>query len=112
MKLTKSLLLGGLLMGASSAFAAKSHVILTTPEEYQIMHISPNGKWACGVYSDYSYTMYGFRWNLESGKIDLLSTVDPSEAGAIADDGTICGTFSTDQLTSNHNKVAVPGYNK
>ena len=112
MKLTKSLLLGGLLMGASSAFAAKSHVILTTPEEYQIMHISPNGKWACGVYSDYSYTMYGFRWNLESGKIDLLSTVDPSEAWAIADDGTICGTFSTDQLTSNHNKVAVPGYNK
>ena len=30
-------------------------VILKSPNDYQILSISPNGKWACGVYNDYSY---------------------------------------------------------
>ena len=53
-------------------------VILKSPYEYKVLSISPNGKWACGTYTDYNSAQYGFRWNLESGEIDLLNPSSPS----------------------------------
>lgn len=71
------------------------NIILKTPEEYQILSISPNGKWACGNYNDYAYASYGFRWNLVSGEIEMLSTATESTASGIADDGTVAGSITT-----------------
>ena len=70
---------------------AGKHVIFTTPEEYQLFRISPNGQWGCGMYVDYSNNTYAFRWNLVSGKIELLSTSEQSEAWSISDNGVVAG---------------------
>ena len=74
---------------------AGKNVILKSPEEYQIMNISPNGQWACGVYVDYSDNYYGFRWNLVSGEIELLSTASQSEAWSVSDNGIVAGNYET-----------------
>ena len=74
---------------------AGKNVILKSPEEYQIMNISPNGQWACGDYVDYSNTHYGFRWNLISGEIELLSTASQSEAWSVSDNGIVAGSYET-----------------
>ena len=75
--------------------AEKKNVIFQTPEEYQILDISPNGKWACGIYIDYSDNYYGFRWNLLSGKTELLSTASQSEAWSVSNDGVVAGSVTT-----------------
>lgn len=75
---------------------AGKHVILTTPEEYQILDISPNGLWACGLYVDYSYSGYAFRWNLLTGETELLSTSAQSDCWTISNDGTVAGAFYTE----------------
>ena len=84
-----------LLVLPCSSWAGK-HVIFTTPEEYQLFRISPNGKWGCGMYVDYSNNTYAFRWNLVSGKIELLSTGDQSEAWSISDNGVVAGAITTE----------------
>lgn len=82
------------------------NIILTTPQYYEISAISPNGKWACGSYNDYSSTNYGFRWNLETGEIELLSTTTESGAFSVSDNGVVAGNFSDDQVGS----MEMPGY--
>ena len=89
---------------------AGDNIILKSPEDYQVMCISPNGKWACGVYNDYSYSSYAFRWNLESGAIELLSTGDESEAWCISDEGVVSGTFTDRTYNVNHAAIMMPGY--
>ncbi|MGM9712595.1 MAG: hypothetical protein ACI3Y5_00535 [Prevotella sp.] len=74
---------------------AGKNVILKSPEEYQVMNMSPNGLWACGVYVDYSDSYYGFRWNLISGEVELLSSATQSEAWSISDDGVVAGCYET-----------------
>ncbi|MGN0232334.1 MAG: hypothetical protein ACI4A8_09025, partial [Muribaculaceae bacterium] len=81
---------------------AGDNIILKSPEEYQVMKISPNGKWACGVYVDYGYSCYAFRWNLESGTVELLSNGDESEAWCVSDDGVVCGTYTDRTYNANH----------
>ena len=80
-----------LLLTVQCAAWAGKNVIFTTPEEYQLFRISPNGQWACGMYVDYSNNTYGFRWNLVSGNIELLSTNEQSEAWSISDNGVVAG---------------------
>lgn len=92
--------------------AAAAPVIVTSPADYMVLGVSPNGKWACGVYMDYSMTTYGFRWNLESGNIEMLSTSDPSEAWDIADDGTVSGVFTDYEAFPNGASAVMPGYYK
>lgn len=100
-------------MLACAATSVKAEtVILTSPQDYQIMSVSPNGKWACGVYVDFSSTMYGFRWNLESGAIELLSAASSSIAWSVANDGTVSGTFKDTEAMPNHAPVEMPGYYK
>ncbi len=93
-----------------SAFADKGTIVLRTPQEYQIMYISANGKWATGVYYDYSYNPYAFRWNLESGKIELLSSLEVSVPSGISDDGVVIGQFSSTEITGNGAPVSAVGY--
>jgi len=73
------------------------------------MGISPNGKWACGVYIDISEALYAFRWNLESGNIELLSTSGTSIGWQVANDGTVSGTFSDPNVNEN-TTIEMPGY--
>ena len=74
-------------------YGANKPVLLTTPAEYQLMNVSPNGKWACGDYVDYNDQVRGFLWNLQSGTFTLLSTLTESEAWAVSNDGTVVGVF-------------------
>ena len=105
------ILLAAMLLTLSPlSLLAGNHILLKSPEDYQVFTISPNGKWACGVYNDYSYSNYGFRWNLESGSIELLSTGDESEAWCISNDGVVCGTFTDRTYNENHAAVSMPGY--
>ena len=80
-----------LLLTVQCAAWAGKNVIFTTPEEYQLFRISPNGQWACGMYVDYSNNTYAFRWNLVSGNIELLSTNEQSEAWSVSDNGVVAG---------------------
>ncbi|MGN0221136.1 MAG: T9SS type A sorting domain-containing protein [Prevotella sp.] len=88
---------------------AQKPVLLTTPAEYQLMNISPNGKWACGVYVDYNYQARGFLWNLQSGTFTMLSTLEESEAWAVSNDGTVVGVFQHADENSSTSTYECPG---
>lgn len=91
-------------------YADNAPLVMTSPEDYQIIAFSQNGNWACGVYNDYSYTNYGFRWNLQTGVIELLSSADPSEAWSISNDGVVAGLYTDYDYAENGAGVALPGY--
>lgn len=74
------------------------------------MYISANGKWATGVYYDYSYNPFAFRWSLESGKIELLSTLDSSFPSGISDNGVVAANFSSHDISPNGAGVDSPGW--
>ena len=81
--------------------SAAKPVILKSPADFQILDISPNGKWACGCFNDYSYVNYGFRWNLESDEVEMLSTTATSEAFAITNDGVVVGMYTDNTYNAN-----------
>ena len=101
-----------MLMLGIGMYAQKGNLILTTPDvnvEYQVMSISPNGKWACGNINDGSYR--SFLWNLTSGEITELSVAgSTSLAMCINDAGTIAGVFTSTENTPNNAPVETPGY--
>lgn len=102
--------LPALTLSASTLWAVTEPIVLVSPPDYQVLAISPNGKWATGVYSDYSNTQRGFLWNLETDQMELLSTSEESNGWSVADDGTVCGAF-TDHSTSDIGAGTVmPGY--
>jgi len=111
MKNLRFLILTALLSVCFSSHAAK-HIVLTAPADYQLMAVSPNGKWACGVYMNYSSAVYAFRWSLESGSIEMLSTSGESIAWGVSNDGTVSGTFSDTELNPNGATIEVPGFYK
>lgn len=97
-------------LSSMAAWADSEPIVLVAPPDYQVLSLSPNGKWATGIYSDYSSTQRGFLWNLESNNIDLLSTGDESQGWSVADNGTVCGAF-TDYSTSDIGAgTLMPGY--
>lgn len=110
MKISNSLLFAGSLLVSASAQADTKPVIMFTPAEYQILCVSPNGKWACGDYNDYSQVDHGFRMNLESGKVELLDTSNPCIGWGIDNDGVVSGTFTDTKLLANSVPVTIPGY--
>lgn len=105
----KRLLLAAFALVCASLPQLWAATVLTTPMWYQLVYMSPNGKWACGVYSDYSSTNHAFRWNLETGEIEVLDS-DESEAWGVSDNGVVCGSFKDDQVLSNGASVAMAGY--
>lgn len=100
------------LLGAAAMQTSAKPLVLVSPQDYELYDISPNGKWACGCYSDYSYNYYGFRWNLETNEVELLSTSEESIAWSIANDGTVAGTFQDRTVFSNGTPVEMAGYYK
>ena len=92
--------------------SAAKPVILKSPADFQILDISPNGKWACGCFNDYSYVNYGFRWNLESDEVEMLSTTATSEAFAITNDGVVVGMYTDNTYNANGADFQMPGYYK
>ncbi len=101
-----------MLMLGIGMYAQKGNLILSTPElnvEYQVVSISPNGKWACGNIYEGSYR--GFLWNLTSGEVTELSVAgSTSLAMCINDAGTIAGIFTSTDNTPNNTPIEVPGY--
>lgn len=95
---------------AMSSQIAEAQIVMISPQDYQIFAVSPNGKWACGTYSDFSYINHAFRWNLESGEIELLDTRYESEAWSVANDGTVSGTYKESNTTGA--ALELPGYYK
>lgn len=101
-----------MLMLGIGMYAQKGNLIMSSPEvnvEYQVMSISPNGKWACGNINDGSYR--SFLWNLTSGEITELSVAgSTSLAMCINDAGTIAGVFTSTDNTPNNAPIEAPGY--
>lgn len=110
MKKLKNLTLTALLTASPIVGMAAGQVIYNTPSGFQVLKVSSNGKWACGNYSDASQAQYGFRWNLESGKIEMLDSKNESVAWAVSNDGTVSGNFSDKTIMPNKAPVQIPGY--
>ena len=110
MKKIKNLTLSTILIAAPLCGIHAAQVVYTTPSNYQVFSISPNGQWACGVYLDANNTSYGFRWNLNTGSIEMLNPTDESTAWDIANDGTVAGTFGDTSITHNHAPVQMVGF--
>lgn len=108
----KTILAALMLLCVAATQALAKPIILTTPVYYEVYDMSPNGKWACGAFSDYNYSYYGFRWNLETNEIEMLSSTDESLAWGIADDGTVSGTFKDTEALSSGTPIDMAGYYK
>lgn len=86
-------------------------LILRSPQDYQVYGISPNGEWATGVYVNMNNMGYGFRWNLLSGKVELLSgDLCLSEGTSISNDGVVAGMFDNTEATDNGAPAYTAGY--
>lgn len=107
-----SILCASLLL-AISAFAEKGAVILTSPLQMQVMAVSPNGKYACGIIGDGQTTMLqGALWNLETDEFIYLSTLDESSAFDVTDDGLVVGAFTSYEVVGNGVGTTVAGWYK
>lgn len=98
---------------ALCAFAEKGGLVLYSPSELQVMSVSPNGKWACGIQGDGSNTMLqGVLWNLETGELTYLSSINPSEAYDVNDEGIVVGNFYSEDVQGNGIPAQVAGFYK
>jgi len=105
----KTLLTAALLCGSLSSLLhaeEKGVLYLSTPINYQVLSISENGDWACGIqYDENTGTSIGFRWSLVTGKIETLG--NDTYAYSISNDGTIAGSFQG--VNNKNNNIEVPG---
>ncbi len=106
----KKLTLSTILIAAPLSGVYAAQVIYNTPSNYQVLSISPNGQWACGIYTNANNTPYGFRWNLNTGSIEMLDPTDSSTAWDIANDGTVSGTFADTSIASNGAPIQMVGF--
>lgn len=102
--------LATVVLSATAAWAEPQPIVLMSPPDYQVLAISPNGKWATGIFSDYSYAQRGFLWNLESDTFEQLSTSEESMGWAVANDGTVCGAFTDCSTSEIGAGTMMPGY--
>lgn len=106
-----NLFLTALLLCVGVKGGERGALILRSPQDYQVYAISPNGEWACGVYVNMSNMDYGFRWNLLSGKMELLSGDNClSEASSVSNDGVVAGMFDDSEATDNGAPAYTAGY--
>ena len=97
-------------LSVAAAWAETEPIVLMSPTNYQVLAISPNGQWATGIFSDNSMAQRGFLWNLQSNTFELLSTNEESQGWTVANNGTVCGSF-TDHRTSDIGAGTImPGY--
>lgn len=105
--LCASLLMSGTMMAQS---AVVKPIVMKTPNEFYILAASPNGKWACGAYVDDSNSTYAFRWNLESGEVEMLDAANESTAYSVSNDGLVVGTFTDYTYHTNGAATTLAGY--
>ena len=87
--------------------AKKGTIVLQAPNLHEVLGISPNGKWACGVFSE-NQVPRAYLWNLQTNeKIYLGEKGFPTEANDVSDNGVVCGSFITTELGA---PQAVAGY--
>lgn len=81
-----------LVLGSLNCAAENKGILyLKSPANYQVLSISQNGEWACGVqYDENSDTNFAFRWNLLTGKIEDFGE---GMASSISNDGTVAGSY-------------------
>lgn len=91
--------------------AGVAPIVLTSPDDYQVLGLSSNGRWATGVYVDNGQSTFAFLWNLESNNIQLLSTTFSSYGNGVSNDGTVVGHFSYSP-TAGAASFEVPGFYK
>ncbi|MCF0192454.1 MAG: hypothetical protein HUK05_03360, partial [Prevotella sp.] len=102
-----SLLISTLSLCASDVLA--ENIVLHTPGNFQVLSVSPNGKWACGIFIDATNSTNPFRWNLESGSIDILGT-SYGTAWDVANDGTVSGDYPDTRAAENGAATQLPCY--
>lgn len=96
---------------SGSLYAEGKPLVLTGLVEYYVSALSPNGKWACGSFLNYNYDTYSFRWNLESGQMELIGGGNvKSEAYDISNNGVVVGTFYSTEATTNGAAAQSAGY--
>ncbi len=107
------LLLCGALLAGGGLYAQSTPLILKLPDtalEYDVLHLSSNGKWACGVINNGGATS-GWLWNLTSGELtELTPTTVSSTAQQVSDNGVVAGTFPDSKATANGAEVESSGY--
>lgn len=103
----------GLLIALSTVSSTYAeNVIISTPADFQVLAMSPNGKWACGVYQNAVLTLCAFRWNLETDKVELLGDSNESIAWGIANDGTVSGNYQNTDILPQGRPVQVVAINR
>lgn len=111
MKKMKTLLVAlAMMLTGVAAQAAVKPIILDSPDDYQVLALSPNGEWATGVFVDYGQAQHGFLWNLLSGEIKLLSTNTESYGSSVSNDGVVAGHFT--YTPAGGPSYEMPGYYK
>ncbi len=107
-----SFLCGVLLASGTMTAQSNGSFSMTVPEtllEYQIAHVSPNGKWACGIITNEPYN--GWVWNLTTGELTELTPVGvASMAVQVSNDGVVVGTFMDTKATTNGAAIESAGY--
>ncbi len=99
---------------ASGTMTAQSNgsfsmTVPTTLMEYQIAHVSPNGKWACGIINNDPYNSWV--WDLTSGELTELTPLGiASMAVQVSDEGIVAGTFLDTKVTTNGAAIESAGY--
>ncbi|RGN51206.1 T9SS type A sorting domain-containing protein [Bacteroides sp. OM05-12] len=91
----------------NTVLAEEGTLMIKGPEGYQVMAVSPNGKWACGVY--YGSNL-GFVWDLENNVITNLDKGGQSFANDVSDNGIVCGRFYADKINENGLPGVAGGY--
>lgn len=105
----KPIALSALLALPALQDANAENIILTTPQNFQVVAMSPNCKWACGVFIGAGDTSASFRWNLETGKVEILGAGEESMAWGVANDGTVSGNFANKGLLPYGNPIQSVG---
>ncbi len=101
--------MGALLASPLCMSVMAENIVLTTPHDFQVLALSPNGKWACGVNTFTSLTPVAFRWNLETDEIEMIGNSNEATAWGIADDGSVSGTFVSNSILPQGRPLLVPG---
>lgn len=95
----------------SCSFAENGNLSIRTPNPAQVLCVSPNARWACGI--DLGTPLRGFLWNLETGEYTVLSPLsEESRAFGVSNDGIVAGSFMNPYLTDNGAKILSAGYYK
>ncbi len=109
-----NLILAASFLSLGSVAQENNVQILVGPDvlvEYQVVSMSPNGRWACGNVNDGEGR--GFIWDIVNNEITQVAPIGQSAPVLdIANDGTVVGLFTTNEATENGASMEVGGYFK